>query len=113
METRTLNLYTAAPADAGFRSLATLLSQQQPVNLCDITDLPPPDRQRPTKQQLRAERVELARALEHDRRLLTLTEPHGRRFPQEIADIKTDITRHEQRIKVIDNALDQKGGMQA
>ena len=113
METRTLHLYTAKPTDARFRSLATLLSQQQPVNLSDISDLPQPDRQRPTRQQLRAERVELARALEHDRRLLMLTEPHGRRFPQELADIKADITRHEQRIAAIDNALGQEGGVQA
>ncbi|MDU0372115.1 hypothetical protein ACFPAF_17060 [Hymenobacter endophyticus] len=111
MEKPAFALYTANPADAGFRSLATLLSQQQPVTLSPLTELPPPDRQRPTRQQLRSERAELTRAVEQDRRLLRLTGPHAGRFPQEVAALHADITRCEQRLQAIAAQLGEEGGL--
>ncbi|OWP62911.1 hypothetical protein CDA63_11880 [Hymenobacter amundsenii] len=107
MQQPVLNLYTSNPADAGFRSLATLLAQEQPVQLRDLSELPAPDTIR--RQRLRTERAALAQKLTADRDLVRLARAHVRLAP-EVADIKYDMSRYEQRIAEIDQQLAQEGG---
>lgn len=99
-----LNLYTSNPADARFRSLATLLSQEQPTQLRPLSELPAPDLQR-----LRTEQAFLIYQLERDRTLLQLAQPHVR-LTHEITDLQYDITRYEQRLAAIEQQLQQEGG---
>ncbi|WBO86269.1 hypothetical protein [Hymenobacter yonginensis] len=88
-----LTLYTSNPADAGFRSLAALLSQQQPVTLRHLAELPPPDRRR--RQQLRAELGVLREQLDSVRYLLGVGQSQPRRYAQEIELLQADCTRIE------------------
>lgn len=112
MERRAINLYTSKPADAGFRSLADLLSREQPVNLCDISDLPQPDRQRPTRQQLRRELGEQQQSLSMCRDMIKLMAPHPRLAP-ELADLRADEQKYETRIAEILQQLGLQEGGQA
>lgn len=111
MQQPVLTLYTSNPTDGGFRSLATLLSQQQPVQLRDLSELPAPDRARPTRQQLLAQRADVARDLLMCRELCGSYEKYPR-----LADQAAEMRRQEVKlvaaIAVIDTALSaQEGGL--
>jgi hypothetical protein len=49
MQKPVITLYTSKPHDGGFKSLAALLAQQQPVRLCSLDELPTPDRPRQSR----------------------------------------------------------------
>jgi hypothetical protein len=106
MTTPLIHLY-ASRASEQVRATAECLADNlgKPVLLHDSPSaLPAPDTRRPTRQQLRTERAELLRELSTARSLLALAEPHFR-LAQELADIRVDIARYEQRLQQLDQAL--------
>ncbi|RSK44687.1 hypothetical protein [Hymenobacter perfusus] len=105
----TARLYTGPAGRLLADTLASNLTP--PARVYPTQELPAPDPHR--TQRLRTERAELARALAQDRRLLALAAGQAGRFPQEVADIRADVRRYEQRLAEIELALasaGQKGG---
>lgn len=91
-----IHLYTSAqPGPA--RAFAELLADNlpKPVLVHPLSALPPPDRQRPTRQQLRAELGVLREQLDSVNYLLGVGESQPRRYAQEIELLRADRTRIE------------------
>lgn len=84
----------------------------KPVVVQDITALPAPDRQRPTRQQLRTERANVQRELEAVRNLIRLSEPYPR-LADEVVALKQEAIDYQNRIQEIDAALGREGGVAA
>jgi hypothetical protein len=108
-----IKLFTAAPATGGMRSLADLLSQQQPVNLSDISDMPAPDTTRPTRQQLRTERFGVEAQLDSVLYLIRMGEDNPQRYAETLTELRRDRDRYELRLEEIRQALGDDKGKQA
>ena len=102
-----INLYTSQPADAGFQALATLLSQERPVTMCHLSELPPPDKGR--KQRLRTELIGLRALREATLDLITIAENYPARFGDELPRLRRERDSFELSIEDLQQRLAKKG----
>ena len=114
MEKRAINLYTSNPADARVQSLAALLEQEQqrPVQLRDLRDMPAPDRQRPTRQQMLTRRADTQHELSACQELIRLGEPYPR-LADEVHKLRLQEAHYIGIIEGIDLVLSEQEGGQA
>lgn len=110
-----LTLYTGAPASQGAQAYAAYLELYHgcTVRLRPLSDLPPPDRRRPTAQQLRTERADVAAMLHTLAHAIAIGEQEPHRFVDSLVTLRYDQARHQGRLAVLDRALGaEKGGVE-
>lgn len=106
-----LNLYSSdRPAVLAF---AQLLAENltQPVQVRSLTELPSPDTQRPTRQQLRQERAAILPALEGVQANLRQAEGNPVALGHMLPDLRALRDRYTVRLEQIKQVLgEQRGG---
>lgn len=105
-----LTLYTADGPIA--RAFAQLLAENltQPVRVRSLSELPAPDTQRPTRQQLRQERAALLPALTGLLTTIRQAEGNPLALGQTLPDLRALRERYEGRLAHIQQVLGQQEG---
>lgn len=101
------HIYTSSQSTT--RAFAQVLAENltPPVQLHDLSALPAPDLQRPTKQQLRTDLALVQQKLTQCQKLIQLAEPHLR-LANELLVLRQEEAQHEQQIKQIMRQLGPK-----
>ncbi|WP_375435063.1 hypothetical protein [uncultured Hymenobacter sp.] len=107
------NVYTSDRS--AIRAFAQLLAEKstQPVRVRPLTELPSPDTQRPTRQQLRQERAAIEPALKGLLVNIGKAEGNRREYGHMLPDMQAMRDRYELRLEDIKRALDEQQGGQA
>jgi len=105
-----VRLYTSK--QSATRVFAQVLAENltPPVQLHDLSELPAPDRQRPTRQQLRTELALVQQKLRQCQELIKSAEPYLR-LADELLVLRQEEGQYEQHIRELAHQLgEQKGG---
>jgi hypothetical protein len=104
-----VRLYTSK--QSATRVFAQVLAENltPPVQLHDLSELPAPDRQRPTKQQLRTGLAGAEQKLHQCQELIKLAEPY-RRLVDELLVLRQQEEQYEQHIRELVQQLGEQNG---
>jgi hypothetical protein len=111
--TAVINFYTSGKPDGQLQTIARLAGEEynQVVQIHPPSVLPQPDTQRPTRQQLRKELVDVQQELVACKNLIAMSEPFADKLANELAELEKQKEAFEVRIDQIKFTLGiSKGG---